>query len=655
MNVAVHLISMPWSTPEIPSIQLGVLKAHLDNAFGPKLRTQTYSAFNAIVSPSRRSRRDLYQELADFDEFPYFLLCVERLVEPAAGIERRHVRDVLKRLNDCDEIEAQIDRGGLALIEERTNDYIDRVIVPQLEADALNLIGFTLNYSQLYSSLYCARRLQQQCAERRLLFVFGGATVVYPGTVSVMRRFVSGVCVAGEGEQKLEMVVRACQSAQDCEPQALISEVASLDRGIFDIHDSNLNLHELDRTMLKSQVAEIDSLPPPDFEEYFRSIRDRSRTPKQHAEARHEAWLAFEGSRGCFAKCDFCDVHTNWDGFRRGSAERIVREVSTLALRHRCDKVAFMDNVCDTWASQYADLLISRGMKIRAFMELRVHHPEIFWTKLALCGVEEVQVGVEAVVQDLLERMKKGTHAKDNLLVHKWLRELGIQSNSNLISHHPKSTLQHVRDTKEIVRAIPHLDRFTFSNFALLLGSPVDQELSAEQRRRLEERTPIRIPRAMRGYFTLKGEYNLPPHSYDRRVMDAWTELEAWENQSFRERTWEPFMTVRRVGEALLLQDGREKRMKEYCLDGATAEIYEQCHRGATVPKLAQACGLAPSETASITNQLLEDRLVTRIGDCLIALALRPRDELFGNLMRRSSTSHPSAEVGIKRVGLHVV
>jgi hypothetical protein len=299
---------------------------------------------------------------------------------------------------------------------------------------------------------------------------------------------------------------------------------------------------------------------------------------------------------------------------------------------YRCDKVVFMDNVCDTWAEGYADALIERNGRVRAFMELRVHHPESFWAKLALCGVEDVQVGIESFVQELLTLMNKGTRAKDNLLVQKWLKELGIRSSSNLITHHPKSTTGHVRETKAILREIPHLDRLHLSNFALLLGSPIDRELIPEERRRLVERTGIDLPASVRGYFTLKGEYEPPDRMLDDDAMAAWSDLEVWERRFRRELPDEPSMTVSRLGDVALVIDARTHQRKEFFLEGDSARVYELCHRGPTLAKLEKESGLGSASVQRVVTRFLDDGLLIAIGEHLVSLALRPRDELIRNI-----------------------
>lgn len=61
------------------------------------------------------------------------------------------------------------------------------------------MVGFTLNYYQLYASIYCARYLQERFRAYKYLFVFGGATVIYPKVAEVLKTLgVEGLCVIGE-------------------------------------------------------------------------------------------------------------------------------------------------------------------------------------------------------------------------------------------------------------------------------------------------------------------------------------------------------------------------------------------------------------------------------------------------------------------------
>lgn len=638
MQTRLHLVSMPWADPELPSIQTAALKAFIDGSFGKKVKTHTYSAFASInLERNRGGYTDYFNKYREFEEYAYFLMYFRRFLQNDPRLRRVSIERLLKKINtgDADEF---LTLGKLGHLERRTCRYIEQTIVPQLSKRGVNVVGFTLNYYQLYASIYCARYLQDRFSDYKYLFLFGGATVIYPKVADVLKRIgLEGLCVIGEGERKLELIIGEILATPSDQYSGLRKRLAALHEGFYDIQHRTLDLYEaIPKTLLNMQIP-IDDLPLPDFDEYYTSLRQVFADRKLHAKYKADTWLALEGTRGCFAKCDFCDVHMSWSGFRKGTPERIVDNVLDLVSKHQSPRVKFMDNVCDTWAERYAEILIERKIRIASFMECRVHHPETFWTKLSLSGVEQVQVGIEALSPTLIQAMSKGTRAKQNLLVQKWLRELGVESLSNLISHHPKSTLGHVQETKQILRLIPHLERLDFSALALLIGTPLDKGLSPDERRAIEERQLFTLPESLDRYFVQKGEYEPPNKWFGKGVLDAWDELIEWEEQFFNTVGKDAFMSSTRYGaEEILIRDGRYGEIKEYHLTGDTARIYDLCHQGATLATLSCETELPPTTVERNIFWLIKKLLLVELDGFYIALALRPRDELIHNCVKHA-------------------
>jgi hypothetical protein len=638
MQARLHLISMPWANPAMPSIQNGVLKAYVDSTLGDHIQTFTYSAFVSILlEETRRGVIDHFERLEEYEEYPYFLMFLRRYLRNAPGARGVSIDRLLSRVNaNVAGADEPLTSKRLVQLELRTRRYVRDVIGPQLDAEGVNVVGFTLNYFQFYASIYCARALRELFPDHDFLFLFGGATVIYPKVAEAFERLgIEGVCVIGEGEQKLELILREVMNTPPEERSALIERIVPLHLGFYDTRRCTVNLYEPNAASLLSLQMSVDNLPLPAFDEYYESVRNVFRRDDRHTEYRAETWLAMEGTRGCFAKCDFCDVHSSWSGFRRSSAERIADRAIAMALRHRTARVKFMDNVCDTWGEEYADRLIARKIRLTSFMECRVHHPERFWTKLSLAGVEMIQVGIEALSPSLLQAMNKGTRAKQNLLVQKWLKELGIESLSNLISHHPKSTLDHVAETRKIVELIPHLDRLDFSPLALLFNTPLDRKLTPEQRRSgLVERQPFSLPKSLDPYFVRKGEYEPPDEWFVDGVIEAWDGLIAWE-ETFRKRCGEnaSMVAARCSEEEILISDRRYGSLEEHLVEGDDAYLYSLCHHGATLESLVNDLDLPLERVQAIAAALIERKVLVELEGCYIALALRPRDELVHECM----------------------
>lgn len=648
MRVKLHLISMPWSNPELPSIQIAALKAYIDEVFSRQVATRTYSAFASIaLKPGRAGYTNYCDRYEDFEEYPYFVMYCRDLLRQTPSLRRISISKLISQINESGSQE-RLTLRKVAQLEQRTRKYIDRRIVPQLSKRSLNVLGFTLNYFQLHASLYCARYLREKFPQFDYLLIFGGATVGYPKVAEVMQRMgVEGLCVIGEGERKLELVLREILRTPVEERAELQERLASLHHAIYDIQRRTVNLYESNPAQLLDLQIPVERLPTPDFREYYSSLRATFPDRTQHNGYKATSWLAMEGTRGCFAKCDFCDVHTSWSGFRKSGAERILDQALTLMRRHRSHRIKFMDNVCDTWAERYAELLIEKKFQITSFMECRVHHPEVFWTKLSLSGVQLVQVGIEALSPVLLRAMNKGTRAKQNLLVQKWLKELGIESLSNLISHHPKSTIADVRETKRILELIPHLDRLDFSDLSLQLGTPLDRRLSPDERRQLFERQAFSLPKSLDPYFVLKGEYEPPDEWFAKGVPAAWDELIEWEEEFFERLGENASMTATRCGpNEICVADGRSPTLEEHYLEGPMAQVYDLCHQGATFEVLCRDLNTSSHQIQLALQKLINRRLIVELEGFYIALALRPRDELIHNYIahaQQSSSRIPAA------------
>jgi hypothetical protein len=70
MTTRISLISMPWATPYSPSIQMGLLKAHMDAVLGDRVETRCHSAHLGI----RLSSPEATSVAMPLNEHAYMLL-----------------------------------------------------------------------------------------------------------------------------------------------------------------------------------------------------------------------------------------------------------------------------------------------------------------------------------------------------------------------------------------------------------------------------------------------------------------------------------------------------------------------------------------------------------------------------------------------------
>ena len=617
MNVAVHLIATPWASWGSPSIQIGALKAHLDRAFAGAVPTTTYSAhFSIIAEAAAASGRDLVDlsSLGRHGEYLYFLLYRRRFLHGVRNsvaltelLDRYAVRSRIgDHAIDGDGLDLSIET--LDLIETATCAYLDDVVAPALDTEACNVVGFTMNYDQVYASLYCLRHLEAARPDATKLFVFGGMSAMVPSVHEIFAKLgVDAQCVIGEGERKLEGIVRAA---------AGLPAEADAD----------------------AQLATLDDLPAPDYDEYFATVRDACADDDVWIVLSDSLTLLVEGSRGCFARCDFCGLNAQWNGFRKRTATRIAETVDALTARHGIKRVDFVDNVCDTWAEAFADDRIRRGSQMPMFMELRAHHPEAFWVRLGLAGVIAIQIGVEAIAPALLAQMGKGTRVIQNLRAHKYLRELGIKSNSNLITHHPRSTLADIDATVRIARLVPHLGVFTLSRFRLALGSPLFAALALEDQRAARSLVPVELDPTVDDLLLGWGSdlVSVGDTVLDPAIARAWDRFRGWYTELVAAEQESPSLcTVRPIRDGAVITRTFYGTTTELILDAPTAAVYDACHAGPTLAELGVQLGRQPAELEQTLDMLIAASVLLEVDGYYLALAVRDREQLVSAARER--------------------
>jgi hypothetical protein len=641
MRVRTHLVAMPWAQPDTPSIQLACLKAHLDRARQGQSDCRAYSAFFSILQDLKGGGfLEFYQAVKEYGEYVYLPLYLRRFGPPAFR-RRSTVARVINALRSprAEPLSVPVVEG----LERATRRFLDRQVAPHVIARGLNLVGFSLNYHQVYASVYAAEYLRRRFPERHFLFVYGGCSASLPSVYRLLVDLgIPGVVVVGEGEKKLELLVRTCEGLRPTEAGAALAAVAGLDPGIIVIGEPvDLEVH--DPARYATQVGAMNELAPPDCDEYFAALRRVCANEQAYDAFRAITNVLVEGSRGCFARCDFCGLNRVWQGFRKHPADQVLRDTVALTRKHHASLFIFVDNVCDTWAEAYARTLVQQGVRQRFFMNLRASHPERFWTLLVLAGLDSVQVGVEAISSPLLNAIGKGTKVVHNLAAHKYLSELGLEPTDNLITHHPASTMADVRETRRIVRQVPHWSPFRPFAYMLEPGSPLYDGLSPEERAQLKPTRSFTLPPGAARY-ALECAFKMPERlTPGRDVMRAWsTFVRQYTCEVARHEAERPRLGVVRIApDTLRIADTRHGQIRYYDLSGDAARVYDACHAGLTLDRIAEATGLAAETITVILSRFLRAKLVLRVDDFYLSLALRPRDELI----RRFFLAAPTGEV----------
>jgi Radical SAM superfamily len=474
-------VTLPWAAPEHGPFAVACLQAYIAQALESSVEVRSYAPYFSI--PFALGRADATRYFLDHHEYgedPYLLIYARHFGLP--GVKVRNLAALCRRLSRARPESRPLTPARLDALARETRRFVDDEIGPQLDPGALNIVGFTMTFDQVYASLFTAQLLRESWSGRRMLFLFGGNSASLPPVAALFRDLgMRGFLVIGEGEKKLELIVRtALALPDDADMERIEAAQRRVAEGIVHTFDE-VDLHERNERFFATQFPVMEDLALPVYDDYFATVRRLVRSDDNFALARQNIALLAEGSRGCFAHCDFCGQNATWSGFRTRSPQRMVTNLLAQVERYQVTNIMFVDNVCDTWAERFADALLELGLRFPCFMEMRANHPERFWTKLALAGLQSAQIGIESVSAGLLRRIGKGVKVIRNLATQKHLLELGVTSLSNLIVGHPRATVDDIVETRRVLSVVPHFRLFDLSGFHLAAASPLYEGLRPEE------------------------------------------------------------------------------------------------------------------------------------------------------------------------------
>jgi ribosomal peptide maturation radical SAM protein 1 len=307
----VVLVSMPFGPVFSPSIGLSLLKAGLV----PHGITATIRYFS--IRFAEAIGQAFYSGIADegtpaLQDLVGEWLFAKTLFNTTPADDSAYVEELLR------------DYYSDALISRilRARDRVDpflRECADVILRDDPKLVGFTSIFQQHVASLALARFIKQ--ARPSTFVLFGGANCEGIMGAETVRSFAFvDAAVSGEADLVFPDIVKRVLQGQSL---AGIPGVRTQE-GIRE----NFVACRFDNAPL---VRDMDSLPVPDYSDYFEQFR-ASRYDRDW-----EASVFLETSRGCWwgerMHCTFCGLNGATMAFRSKSAARALKEVTTLTSR----------------------------------------------------------------------------------------------------------------------------------------------------------------------------------------------------------------------------------------------------------------------------------------------------------------------------------
>jgi ribosomal peptide maturation radical SAM protein 1 len=344
----------------------------------------------------------------------------------------------------------------LVALQEARNDleaFLDACLTA-VPWEQYRIIGFSSDLQQNIASLALVKRLKAAWPDK--VIVFCGANCEGEMGLELHRQFplIDFVC-RGESDFLFPALVERLLAGAP--PPSLPGLVTRRDDGeSVPIGSGAL------------PVPDLDSLPYPDFDDYFRQLEGSSLDL--------EPWLTlvFESSRGCWygekRHCTFCRLNSEEVAFRSKSAGRVLDELTYLTHRHGVSKVIARDKILDLrYLRSLMPEIVERDTDWSLLYEAKANLRKDQLRLLKQAGVNSLQPGIESLSTSILKLMRKGCTALQNVQLLKWASELGLDLVWNLLWGFPGEEPDEYARMAKMIPALVHLEPPTGAGPTVLL------------------------------------------------------------------------------------------------------------------------------------------------------------------------------------------
>jgi len=588
---SVTLISMPWSIFNRPSLQLAALKAYLEREMSVRVEL-----CHPYLDVAKALGIDTYRRISKSGwagEALFAGLLFPDRREQAAKVFRQSLKDTddRRKVPNFD--------GLVALIETTCRDWL-----AQRSFQESQLIGLSVCFNQLFSSLYVATLLKQQHLTRPI--VFGGSSCAGKIGHSLQKHFPQiDYIVDGEGEGPL---------------LGLCSYLAGQAGSLPD------RLHTQKKISISPcpELADLNLLPIPDYSPYFSEMQ------RLFPEQPFIPILPLEFSRGCWwNKCTFCNLNIQWQGYRHKTADRVAAEVETLSQTYQCLDFTFADNALPIReADHFFQHRAQTGTDCRFFAEIRGTTDPDRLHIYSRGGLRTIQVGIEALSTSLLGKMAKGVTTIENIAVMKHSAACSIRLEGNLILEFPGSNEEEVSETLATLDFVLPYTPLSPAVFFLGHGSPVHRD---PQKFGINTLIPHKKNRLLFPPELLTGSEMLSMgYRGDRKRQHL-----LWRQVAGKIKRWQQFHAQRpkNSGPPLSYRDGgsfliiRQERPDgpplQHRLRGISRQIYLFCEQIRTKTELQERfSSFSTTALDAFLAELIEKRLLFQEYEQIIALAI---------------------------------
>jgi len=493
--------------------------------------------------------------------------------------------------------------------------FLDLALDEVLAANP-KIVGFSSVFQQNVASLVLAKMIKTRKPE--ITVVFGGGNCDGPMGAALHKCFPwVDVVVRGEGERTFVEVVSDTLAARQLRPQPGLCYRDGGEQIVVPQADT-------------PQVP-MDEVPTPIYDGYFERLE---RSPLR-GDLWSEVAILFESSRGCWwgakSHCTFCGLNGSLMMFRSKPVDRVLDEITGLAKKYKILDFVAVDDIIDL--AHIRDLmprLSNEGYDLHIFYETKANLKKEHLRAFRAGGVSAIQPGIESLSTPILQLMRKGVSALQNIRLLKWCAEIGITPSWNILYGFPGEPASEYERMASLLPFLVHLEAPNFMPVAIERFSPYfdrSEDFGLELTGPLPQyRYLYDVPAAclsdLAYEFAHRYRDGRDPEQYTqslRSAVERWQQLGSAAAGTLEYRRGPDFLTIedRRPG----------LEPADFLFEGVEAQLYLACDSGATSDQLVALLGdnsaeqLTGIEIEEFLDELVAHGLVYRERNLFLSLA----------------------------------
>jgi ribosomal peptide maturation radical SAM protein 1 len=613
----VLLLCMPWNSVLYPSLGLSLLSGRLESLGVPtKLRYLNIRFAEMIGTETYLgiAHQTSYELMADW-VFSQALFGIE------AGETEEYIECVLRSPpTDQRTFLAPKDEATIRAVRtarEAAEGFLD-ICLSEIVDHRPRMIGFSCLHHQLVASLALATRIKDLLP--KAFVVFGGPSCEGIRAAELVRRFsFIDAVVSGDGDSALpELALRVLGRTPDA-------------GGLTGVY-TPVNIGRVDpagRYPNADPELDLDRLPIPNYDDFFMQLAESS------VDQSFEQDLLMETSRGCnWGRCTFCSLGGAGQHYRLKTSKRSIEEITHLVTRYPNHVIHLTDITIDR--ARFDDLvpaLAALDMPVEIVCHTRCDLTKKQLQALRDAGFTMITFGIESLSTPLLDLMRKGVTALENIQILKWCMELGVDPDWNILWGFAGEQATEYQAMADLVPLLVHLSPpLAFGRIHVDRFSPCFAEADrmgfADLRPSPAYRWVLPLPddgvANLATYFTYRYD---PPQDVESYTDGLRMAIEEW-----RARHTSSSLEWADDGKLLRILDRRPMAQKaDTILSGVHRELYLACGDVQTQEQLLEIAGrhngrtTTPEELGRLIWPLIDSRLLLEDTGRFLGLALPGR------------------------------